>query len=392
MRVTAIRDALRRIPAPVRDALLALVVALIVAFYVRVGSEAGARAPDALGYGLALFTAGVLAWRRRWPQGVLVAAALSSTVYHVLNYSGGPPTLALYVALYTAAAMGRRRIALLIGVSVAVGGLAFRVFVEHEGLLPVTIETALVAAVLTAGEAVYSRRAWAAEVRERQGRAEADRELDAQRRVAEERLRIARELHDVMAHTIASITVQAGVAADVLRDSPDQAIDALRTIRSASREALTELKATVGLLRQSGPADGLRAPAPGLDQLDGLLDMVTGAGMGTEVAVTGRPRPLPAAVDLTAYRIVQESLTNVLRHARATRTRVLIAYQADSVTVTVDDDGRGSDGVPADGYGLAGMRERAAALGGRLEAGVAAEGGFRVQAWLPAGRPLPPAG
>jgi signal transduction histidine kinase len=228
-----------------------------------------------------------------------------------------------------------------------------------------------------------------AEVAERLRRAEAEREREAERRLERERLRIARELHDVLAHTVAVIGVQAGVAAEALADAPGEARAALRTIREKSREATAEVRAALDVLREP-EGDAPRAPAPGLAQLEELVHAAA-AELQVELSVTGAARPLPAAVDLTAYRIVQESLTNVIRHAEASEATVSIHYEPDAVVVEIDDDGRGStNGAPtaADGHGLAGMRERAAALGGRLEAGPAPHSGdgFRIRAWLPTGR------
>jgi signal transduction histidine kinase len=175
----------------------------------------------------------------------------------------------------------------------------------------------------------------------------------------------------------------------VLADDPDEARAALTTIRSASREAMAELKATVGVLRAGEGDQAPRAPTPGLGQLDGLLEATRDAGLRVEAAVSGEPRPLPALVDLTAYRIVQESLTNVRRHAGADAATVTIRYEPAEVVIEVDDDGRGPGPAPTDGqagYGLAGMAERSAAVGGRFQAGPRPGGGFRVTARLPVGR------
>jgi signal transduction histidine kinase len=250
----------------------------------------------------------------------------------------------------------------------------------------------LVAAVLLLAEALRTRRAWMAEVQGRLRRTEAEREREAERRVEQERLRIARDLHDVLAHTIAVIGVQADVAGEALTDSPEEARVALRTIREKSREAMAEIRATVGVLREA--RDGApRSPSPGLAQLGELVGLAAGSEIQVEVSVTGAARPLPPVVDVAAYRIVQESLTNVLRHADATLASVVIRYEPDAVVVQVDDDGgsvANGAGAP-DGHGLAGMSERAAAVGGSLEAGPARDRGegFRVRAWLPTERALP---
>ncbi|HYT26651.1 MAG TPA: histidine kinase, partial [Actinomycetota bacterium] len=331
--------------------------------------------------------------RRRWPLGVLLASTAILFVYYSLDYPGVSPAFPLAVALYTAAVAGYFRWGLLITAFYMSAGIL--VVGVREGtpteevfasFLP---QTSLLVTLLLLGEAVRSRRAWLAEVRERLARAAAERKREAASRVEQERLRIARELHDVMAHTISVIAVQAGVASDVLVDAPDTARQALGTIRAASREAMAELKATVGVLRDDDGQAAPLAPTPGLGQLDSLLETARRGGLRVESVVAGGRRPLPAAVDLTAYRIVQESLTNVARHAQATTATVAVRYEPDGVVIEVCDDGRGAAGAPAAGqrgHGLAGMAERAAAVGGRLEAGPRPGGGFRVRSSLPAGR------
>ncbi|MGH8905491.1 MAG: sensor histidine kinase [Egibacteraceae bacterium] len=385
------RRRLEGLPWWVVDAFVAAAVAAVSAYALWVGIEAGARTPDALAYGLGLAAAGVLLARRRWPVAVLLLTIGISSVFYSLGYAGGTLQPAVFSALYSAAAAGRRWWSLAVLGGFAAMSVTFRVRVEGEDLFGrgVGLDVGLMVASWALGVAAYHRCGWTAEVAERLRRAEADREMEAQRRVAEERLRIARELHDVMAHTIAVIAVQAGVAADVLDDSPGAARAALETIREASREAHDELRATIGLLRDADRAGAPRAPAPGLDQLTGLVDMANGAGVRVELGVHGQARPLPAAVDLTAYRIVQESLTNVVRHAQATRASVAISYEPGAVRIAVDDDGRGADRATANGHGLTGMRERAEAVGGWLEAGPGHDRGFRVRARLPTERAHP---
>jgi signal transduction histidine kinase len=208
---------------------------------------------------------------------------------------------------------------------------------------------------------------------------------------ASERLRIAREVHDVVGHSLAVINLQAGVALHVVGRRPEQAEVALAAIKRSSKDALEELRGTLAVFRQPEPgsADGTRRPAPGLGQLEALSAAMAEGGLPVEVAVTGQRVGLPVAVDLAAYRIVQESLTNVVRHAgpaTATAT-VRVCYQPDALVVEIADTGRTrvSAGSRPVGHGIAGMRERAAAVGGTLQAGPSAEGGFRVQARLPLG-------
>lgn len=205
--------------------------------------------------------------------------------------------------------------------------------------------------------------------------------------MAEERLRIARDLHDVVAHHIALVNVQAGVAAHVMDKRPDQAKEALAHVREASRSALNELRATVGLLRQSGDPEAPTEPAPGLDRLDELADTFRNAGLQVEVARADQGTKLPAAVDLAAYRVIQEALTNVRKHAGSeAKAEVSVVRVGPNIEVTVLDDGHpADDGAPAagGGHGLLGMRERVTALRGTLTTGPRYGGGFRVHAILP---------
>ena len=391
----AVGERLSRIPALAVDAALAATVAVANGFAVAAEQEAGAKDPDALAYVLGVAIAAPLLVRRRWPLGVLLVSAVVLMTYHALDYPAIGLSVPLAVALFTAVAAGHLWAAGIVALGLALVGIGFRALEEDESVVSVvgsgTLEdVALLAAVLLLAETLRTRRAWMAEVRERLRRTEADRDREAERRVEQERLRIAHELHDVLAHTIAVIGVQAGVAAEALTDSPSDAEASLRAIREKSREALAELRATVGVLRE--PREGApRAPVPSLSQLEELVGRVAGTDVQVGVTVSGTARPLPAIVDLTAYRIVQESLTNVVRHADASRANVAIRYEPDAVVVQIDDDGRGAaNGAAgaAEGYGITGMRERAAAIGGRLEAGPAPSpgGGFRVRAWLPAER------
>jgi signal transduction histidine kinase len=227
------------------------------------------------------------------------------------------------------------------------------------------------------GHVVAGRRAWARRTRDE----------ETQHRVIEERLRIARELHDVISHSISMINVQAGVAAHVMEERPEQAREALLAIKGSSKEVLRELRAILGILRDVDEVDS-KAPAPGLAQLDVLVGTITRAGLPTTVSLAGSARPLPPGIDLIAYRIVQESLTNVLRHAGPATVEVKVSYEGARVVIEVADDGQGI-GAPTNGqgagrgHGIAGMRERAAAVGGELEAGPRPVRGFRVRACLP---------
>jgi signal transduction histidine kinase len=273
---------------------------------------------------------------------------------------------------------------------VVMGEVLGRIVIEQdsEPVLPVLWDVlrdgVFVIAVVLLGEAVHSRGVRTAEARERLLRAEAEREREAERRVTEERLRIARELHDVLAHTLAVMMVQTGLAVDLVDEQPAEAKTTLRTVRAAGREAMSELRATVNLLRSGDGGAASRAPMPGLNQVDALLEAATSAGLRVDLQQTGEHRPLPPAVDLTAYRIVQECLTNVVRHAHASSATIAVRYGLSDLVIEVTDNGHGGNGIATSGHGLTGMAERAAAVGGSLESGPGPAGGFRVRACLPA--------
>jgi signal transduction histidine kinase len=237
---------------------------------------------------------------------------------------------------------------------------------------------AWVLVVLCAGEVTRYHRAYSGEAERRVTEAERTRDEEALRRATEERLRIARELHDVLAHKISLINVQAGAA--LHRRDPDQAYAALGAIKDASKETLRELRTTLGVLRQVDEARPL-SPVPSLDRLDELISRTKDAGLPVRLTVSGEHMPLPAPVDLAAYRIVQEALTNAVRHAGSATATVLVRYAPDRVILEVCDDGRGGEG--AEGNGILGMRERAATLGGTFAAASRPGGGFIVHATLP---------
>jgi signal transduction histidine kinase len=236
--------------------------------------------------------------------------------------------------------------------------------------------------VLTVSEVARARRDWAVEAAQ-------SREEESQRRRSDERLRIARELHDVLAHNISLINVQSGVALHLMDREPQQARTALTAIEAASREALTELRSVLDILRR--PEDDVpRSPAPGLDRLDSLLDSARASGLEVEGLVSGDIRPLPVPTDAAVFRVIQEALTNVIRHASARRVTVRIHFGDEDLEIEVLDDGAASPtqaARPPAGNGIAGMRERVTALGGSFEAGPRASGGFRVSARLPMDRP-----
>ncbi|MFJ5528570.1 sensor histidine kinase [Streptomyces sp. NPDC093261] len=379
------------------DAALAfgVLVSMVASSFVDPHGEHGAdwspRSPGVLSLALMVLGAAALILRRRRPLAVLAVTVALSLVELVAADPRAPVAMSAVVALYTVASttdrpttwrVGLLTMTVLTGAAMLGGPLPWY-DQENLGLFAWTGMAA------AAGDAVRSRRAFVHAIRERAERAERTREEEARRRVAEERLRIARDLHDVVAHHIALVNVQAGVAAHVMDKRPDQAKEALGHVREASRSALNELRATVGLLRQSGDPEAPTEPAPGLARLDELADTFRHAGLPVEVARADHGTVLPAAVDLAAYRVIQEALTNVQKHAGQTaKAEVSVVRVGPHMEITVLDDGTGEDTGPENddgygGHGLLGMRERVTALGGALTAGPRYGGGFRVHAILP---------
>jgi len=235
------------------------------------------------------------------------------------------------------------------------------------------------------GDATRSRRAYIAAVEQRAIDAERTREDEARRRVEEERLRIARELHDVTAHSLSIIALQAGAAEKAVRRDPDSAIAALHTIRVTSKDSLEELRAMLGVLR-SADEDAPLSPAGRLERLPDLVAAVEQAGVHVTLEIADDLGDVPAYADVSAYRIVQEAITNVVRHAQASSARVVVRREGEELVLEIADDGRDASAETAEGHGIAGMRERVAALGGTFEAGPVAGGGFLVVARLPLAR------
>ncbi|MFF0966727.1 sensor histidine kinase [Streptomyces sp. NPDC003703] len=347
------------------------------------------RHPEPISLVLMALGAAALVFRRRAPRAVLAVTGAVSLAGCLTGDPRAPVAMAAVIALYTVAATTDRPTTWRLGLSTmtVLTGAAMLGGPEPwyaQENLAIFAWTGMAAA---GGDAVRSRRAFVSAIRERAERAERTREEEARRRVVEERLRIARDLHDVVAHHIALVNVQAGVAAHIMDKRPDQAKEALAHVREAGRSALNELRATVGLLRQSDDPEAPTEPAPGLDRLDDLVGTFRSAGLRVEVARSDGGAPLPAAVDLAAFRIVQEALTNVQKHAGSgAAAEVSVVRVGPNVEITVLDDGAGADGAPgADGggHGLLGMRERVTALRGTLTTGPRYGSGFRVHAILP---------
>jgi signal transduction histidine kinase len=325
--------------------------------------------------------------RRRFPITTVAIAVIGSVVL-MADGMAYPLTLpAVFYGLCSVALDSGPGRTLAVGVPVKAALLSASL-ITHPGITGFVI-LLWAALAVTTGSASRTNRAYVAEVEKRARQAEQAREDEANRRVAEERLRIARELHDAVGHHVALINVQAGALACLLDDRDlIQAGESVAHIQRASEEALDELRLTVGLLREPGwaePAEPAQ-PVPGLAQLEELIYSFAGAGLLVTREVTGEARPLPEAVELTAYRVIQESLTNTRKHARCDTAMLRLGYTPGSLSLAVEDEGKpvtwDSRHMPA-GHGIVGMRERVAALGGRLSAGPRPEGGYRVFAELP---------
>ncbi|MEE4544943.1 sensor histidine kinase [Streptomyces sp. V4-01] len=366
------------------------VLAIVLAVVHVVGTSVAARHQpqrvplDAVGYLLLLAGPALLLLRRSRPVLMSAATGAVTLLYVVLGYPWGPVFASLVVAFFTAVAAGHRRAVLIVAAVVYAGhaAVAARLYrwlppAHDHGLswAGISGSAAWLLAVLAGAELFRVRREQIAGARR-------ERAESARRRADEERLRIARELHDVLAHSISVINVQAGVALALIDEHPEQARTALTTIKAAGKEALGEVRQVLGALR--APGDAPRSPAPGLDRLPELLAQAAAAGLAADVTVAGARTPLPPGVDLAAFRIVQEALTNIVRHSGARSARVRLHYAPRSLEVRVDDGGTAvAGGESSGGNGLLGMRERAAALGGSVEAGPRPGGGFRVRAELP---------
>jgi signal transduction histidine kinase len=365
----------------------ALVAALIAAVQIGGATVAGRHQPDRYAIdapAVALLLVGPVALllRRRYPVAVLAACFGSTLAYVVVGYPQGPIFLAMIVAFVTTRLLGHRRAA---WISIALGWPAFLWLPRLLGrdtapsLGDMFGLAAWLLVLATTAEVVATRRAQAAEA-ERMHREE------TARRAGEERLQIAQELHDVLAHNISLISVQAGVGLHLLDEQPEQARAALAAIKEASREALGELRSVLEVLRRDDDA-APRMPAPALTtDLTTLVTKAKSAGVEVGVETTGERRPLAPGVDRAAFRIAQEALTNVTRHAGGAHARVVVTYHDEALTLEiVDDGGTNGDGRHQDGTGngITGMRERATALGGSLDAGYRPGGGFFVRARLP---------
>ena len=396
----AARDLLRRraVSAPlVQDALIAslLTAVSLVGLLEDLeldlpadGKEARHRTVDTLGFVLALLQTVPLVWRRRAPVAVLAVCTSAMFLYFTLGYPPSFASLGVLMALFTLATYRARRIS--IPAALASGGAVLSLLVVSTD--PVAIDTVLagclvVAAVWFIGDGLRIKRGQVVLLEDQAARLERERGEAALRAAAHERRVIARELHDVVANNVSVIVAQSAAAQRVFDVDPEEGRTALRSIEESGRDALVEMRRLLGLLRTDEDERGARAPLRGLGDIEALLSQVREAGLPVELRVEGRPRPVPSSLGLSAFRIVQEALTNVMEHAGSARTTVTILYGASTLDLSIVDDGRGlvvGDPGPIESrYGHLGMRERVGLFRGQLRVGPRVGGGYEVAASLP---------
>lgn len=334
------------------------------------------------GYVLILMACLPLLWRTAFPRLVAVVSVVAATVYYPMGYPDGLVMLCAAVMLYSVVRWGHRAFGWVLGIG------QFLTVNTYEFVLTGTFRpeaigvVAWVLVLLCAAEVLRWRAEYQKADREREREATRTREEELLRRASEERLRLARDVHDTVAHNISLINVQAGTALYLMENQPERAADALTTIKQTSKDTLTELRAMLGVLRAVDEA-APRSPVPGLDQVTELVEGARSTGLEVLVRTEGDARRLPQGVEGVAYRALQEALTNVVRHAHAEKAVVRIGYGSTELSLEVTDDGHGTVGPPATGNGITGMRERAALVGGSVDAGPLEGGGFRVRVRLP---------
>ena len=383
--VAAVRDAIRRHPWWT-DSVLALALTVIA-----VGSVVGSRTRYGYAFPVAaaiaaLFTTAPIALRRYRPLEVLAVTVTAETLLLIFS-NDSPVPVGVIVALYTVAAYCERRVSIRAAAWVALPITVGEIVNNGAHFGRVIPELALIAIAWVIGDNLRTRRAYLSELKERAARLEREREEKADRAVVEERARIARELHDVIAHNVSVMVVQAAAGEEVFDEDPERARESLSAVASTGRAALTELRRLLGVIRAEDDRgrEPAFAPQPGIEFVGELVRQVNDAGLPVELSVIGEPRTLPEGVGLCAYRIVQEALTITLKHADASGASVNVRYAADALELQVVDDGRGRSEVngEAGGHGLIGMRERVALFGGELTASPRAGRGYEVRARLP---------
>ena len=344
--------------------------------------------PLFLNVGLILLGTVPLGLRRRQPLAVFVIVGLGALAHVLLGFSNQfLNTFAVLVALFSVAYYAPWTLSILAAAAVAIAlPINFAVDWANHGhieLRDIPYNYGLFGAAWVLGDNLRQRRQREHELEDKTERLEADREQSARKAVQDERSRIARELHDVVAHTVSVIVLHAGAARRIAAEKPEQARNALAAIETLGREASADMRRLVGVLRTPDDGAGDMEPQPSLARLDALVERIRQAGLDVRLHIEGEPRQLPPGIDLSAYRIVQEALTNTLRHADAQRAEVLVRYEPEGLELEISDNGRGQQPEPAVGHGLIGMRERAAMFGGHLEAGPSPGAGFRVRVLLP---------
>ncbi len=376
-----------RLPPRVADVALALALSAVAVVEATSGSW-GPLDQQGLGTPAILLMTLPLALRRLQPILAFALVAVGAVIaFTQAPYAG---LTAVMIAAYSVGTYSRYRL-LSLGVIIATATIIATVF--HAGWPPLPNASAPYVIVLSMwliGNAIRSRQLRADAFEDKATRLEREQEQATRAAIAAEHARIARELHDVVAHNVSVMVVQAGAARHVLRTSPEQAGEALHAVEASGRAAMAELRHLLGLLSSDDEGIAL-TPQPGVEQLGSLVQRVRDAGLPVELHVEGRPRPLPAGLDLAAYRIVQEALTNALKYAELARTVVILDYREDELKLEILDDGPACGGSAAGsasgdetaGRGLIGMRERVALYGGTLEAGPRLERGYAVRAWLP---------
>jgi signal transduction histidine kinase len=352
------------------------------------GGDVVRRNLDPLGIALVLLQTVPLVWRRKAPVSVLSVTTGALFLFTSLGYFHSFASFGFLVALFTVAAYEDRRTSIRAGIAVAIVVLTILLI----GREPVELDTIIaeyliVGAVWFIGDGVRAQRGQVVQLEDRATRLEREQDELAQRAVSQERRVIARELHDVVAHNVSVIVAQAGAAQRIVDTQPAEASAALGAIEHTGRAALVEMRRLMGFLRTEIDRAVTRSPQPGLGDLDVLVTHVQEAGLPVTLRIEGTPRPLPAGLDLSAFRIVQEALTNVLKHAGPARASVVVRYEESRLWLTIDDDGFGPNGWRAGRsqprYGHLGMRERVALFGGELRLGARPAGGYRVSVSLP---------
>ena len=374
------------------------------------------REPNTFSVLMAVASTLPLAFRRRFPLAVYSVSFAVTVVHSEMRFPGGGPAVASLLAIYTVAAHARTRRLALATLGVSYLGIAYALVPPggQESVGEVVVVCVFLTVAWMLGDNMRIRRAYVTAVEERAERLERERDAESRRAVLEERTRIARELHDVVAHGMSVMVVQAGAARRTLeRNDTVRAAEALGTIETTGRDALEEMRRLVGVLRApvpgvpgdavdgegnanvhvngdsdgDGPGAAIRLPQPGIGDLDDLVRHCCEAGLDVTLRVQGQPRPLPSGLELVVYRIAQEALTNTIQHAGPATAFVYLEYGRESLRLTVTDDGRGASTSPRDepGHGLAGMRERVQLYGGDIVVGPRPGGGFRISATLPVG-------